>query len=118
MNRYLILPAVALLAACENGVAIPDFRGSGGDDRGTFTPEATASAPVAEAAPLVAKERLVAATEANGCVINITTIATIMQQAAVGNDELPGLVTELENEGRIAPEGTDGLRLTTPTCTA
>jgi len=125
MKRFLIIPAFAALAACEGGLAIPDFRGSGGEDRGLFRTAPTASeadvsetGPLTATTPLVAKDRLVAATEANGCVINVTTIANIMQEAAIGNDELAGIVTELETDGLIATEGTDGLRLQTPTCTA
>ena len=123
MKRFLILPTFALLAACENGLAIPDFRGVGGDDRGTMQTGTSAMAnpqfdSSVDLVPQTAKERLIAATEASGCVINVSTIAGIMQDAAVGNDELPGLVTELENDGLIAPTGPDGLRLKTPTCTA
>jgi len=113
MKRFALIPAFAALAACEGGFDIPDFRPSGSEPAAS-SPAAAQPAPTV----LTAKERLVAATEANGCIINITTIATIMSAATIGNDELPGLVTELENEGRIAPEGEDGLRLTTPACTA
>jgi len=117
MTRFLLVPAFALLAACDGSLAIPDLREGLGGGSADMAAEVPAEAAM-EAAPLTAKARLIAATEANGCAINISTIATIMQEAAVGNDELPGLVTELETDGLIETVGTDGLRLTTPTCTA
>ncbi len=118
MKRIVLLAAMTALAACEGGFSIPDFRGSGGDDRGTFRPDPVASDPVELPAPLVAKERLVAAIEANGCVFSTATATAILSTAAVGTDELGGLMTELEAEGRIVSEGSDALRIVSPTCTA
>lgn len=114
MKRIVLLAAITALAACENGLSIPDLRGAMGSDRGTLRPDPVA---VETPAPMVAKERLAAAMEANGCVFNSGTATAIMTGAAIGTDELGGLMTELETEGRIVKDGSE-LRIVSPTCTA
>lgn len=72
-----------------------------------------ASAPTLQ---LSDKQRLVAAIESNGCVINISTIAAIMSQASINQDQLAALTVELENDGALAPDGTDTVRLSSNNC--
>ena len=62
------------------------------------------------------KQRLVAAIESNGCVINVSTIAAIMAQASINQNQLAALTVELENDGALAPDGTDTVRLSSNNC--
>lgn len=72
-----------------------------------------ASAPTRQ---LSDKERFVAAIESNGCVINIATIGPIMSQASINQDQLATLTVALENDGVLAPDGTDTVRLSSNNC--
>lgn len=72
-----------------------------------------ASAPTQQ---LTDKQRLVAAIEGNGCVINISTIGAILSQASINQDQLAALTVELETEGALAPDGTDTVRLSSNNC--
>lgn len=107
MKPVLALAAVGLLAACENGFVVPDFRDALG---GPSTPEAAPTVQLSD------KERLVAAIEANGCVIDINTIGPIMAQASINQDQLASLTLELESEGALAPDGEEQVRLTSANC--
>ncbi len=112
MKPLFALTAMAFLAACENGLVVPDLRGA------APTP-AAAGAPEEVLAPTVQlsdKERFVAAIENNGCNININTIGPIMAQASINQDQLAGLTVELEGEGALAPDGDESVRLTSPNC--
>ena len=62
------------------------------------------------------KQRFVAAIEGNGCVINTSTIAAIMSQASINQNQLTTLTVELENDGALAPDGTDTVRLSSNNC--
>lgn len=62
------------------------------------------------------RERFVAAIEANGCVINISTIAPIMAQASINQDQLATLTNQLEADGMLSPDGTDTVRLSSNNC--
>lgn len=62
------------------------------------------------------KQRFVAAIESNGCVINVATIGGIMSQASINQDQLATLTVELENDGALAPDGTDTVRLSSNNC--
>ena len=62
------------------------------------------------------KQRLVAAIESNGCVINVSTIAGILTQASINQNQLAALTVELENDGALAPDGTDTVRLSSNNC--
>lgn len=116
MKKLFAIPALALLSACADGVNMPDFRGGGsGDTGGAAMTDDTAMAPMQ---PMVATERLIAAAESNGCVINQSTIVPIMQQAAIGTDELAGVVSQLEADGRAVPDGETAVRIVSSNCTA
>jgi hypothetical protein len=62
------------------------------------------------------KERFVAAIETNGCVINVATIGPIMAQASINQDQLATLTVALQNDGVLAPDGTDTVRLSSNNC--
>jgi hypothetical protein len=62
------------------------------------------------------KQRLVSAIESNGCVINVGTIGAILSQASINQTQLANLTVELENEGALAPDGTDTVRLSSNNC--
>jgi len=108
--RYALIP-VSLLALTACSLEMPDFRegGMGAD---------TAAAPEAPAAPISAKERFVAATEANGCVFNADNVATIMSAAELSAGDLENILTELVDEGRATPSGDAAFAITTPACVA
>lgn len=76
------------------------------------TPQ-TASAPTPQ---LSDKQRLVAAIESNGCLMNASTIAPIMAQASINQTQLAALTVELESDGALAPDGTDTVRLSSNNC--
>lgn len=78
---------------------------------GTTAPQA--SAPTVQ---LSDKERLVAAIEGNGCVINAGTIGGILADASINQNDLAPLVVELETEGRLAPDGETTVRLSSNNC--
>jgi len=122
MNRFLILPAFAFLAACEGSLAIPDFRG-GGDGGGLFRSAPSeddamemAGEPMSATTPLTAKDRLLAATEANGCVMSPETIPAISQEAIVGPAEIEAIILRLVEDGSLIPEG-NAFRANSPACT-
>lgn len=109
MTRWALLPAVFLLGACENGLAIPDFRSafSGAAD--------AAPAPTLQ---LSDKERFVGAIAANGCLINPTNVGPVLQQASISADQSAVLLTELVDEGTLVEgePGSDTLRLIPASC--
>ena len=107
--RYALIPASFLaLAACD--MTIPDFRGGG---TGEVAP---AAAPAAPAAPVSAKERFVAAAEANGCVLNSGNVATVMTEAQLSAGDLENIMLTLVSEGRAVAAGDAAFTITTPAC--
>jgi len=103
MTRFVLLPAFAALAACSNG--IPDG----------LRP-APSVAPAPEVVQLTATERLVTATEANGCIISPDTIGAIMSQASLSQDDVVRIVPQLAEQGRASVEGDATVRLTGGNC--
>ena len=77
----------------------------------TGTTEVSAPTP-----QLSDKDRFVSAIEANGCVMNVANIAAIMSQASINRDQLATLTVALENDGALAPDGTDTVRLSSNNC--
>jgi len=108
MKPFALFSVMVLLAACENGVAIPDLRA-------TPTPAASA-APVAPTPQPTDKQRFIAAIENNGCVISTSTIGAILTQASINQGQLANLTVELEQEGALMPEGDSAVRLTSARC--
>ena len=102
MKTWALVPAVLFLAACENGLAIPDFRD-----------EPEAAAPTLQ---LSDKERLTAAIAANGCTISPVNVGPVLQQASVAASQSSGLLLEMVNEGTLFEDGADTLRLAPALC--
>jgi len=96
MKKWCVLPAVLMLAACENGLAIPDLRGAIGG--------AEAAEPTVQ---LSDKQRFIAAIGANGGSISPANVGTILQQASLGADRSSELLIEMVDEGTLV-EGAPG----------
>lgn len=103
MRTLALVPAVLMLAACENGVAFPDFRGDVAE-----VAEPTAQVPD--------KVRLTTAIAANGCTISPANVGPILQQASIGASQSSGLLLEMVNEGTLSEDGADTLRLAPALC--
>lgn len=103
MKPIVLTSTLVAMTAC---IQVPDFRGGG-----TTEPEPAA-------VQMTAKERLVAATEANGCTLDPTTIGTILAEANLSTDDLRTVVPELEAEGRIVGAGETSLRIVSANCPA
>lgn len=108
--RYALIP-VSFLALSACAVTMPDFRPVGG----VAAPE-PAIAPQAPVMPTSAKERFVAAAEANGCGLNAGNVTTVMAEAQLTSGDLETILTDLVAEGRATPVGDSAFRLTTPAC--
>ncbi|SHG80568.1 hypothetical protein SAMN05444003_1011 [Cognatiyoonia sediminum] len=114
MKQIALVSGFAALSACSGGLEVPDLRGAG---EGLFG--SGSDAAVEDAAPaLTAKERLVAAVEAQGCVIDPTTINAVLASAQLSTDDLQTVVPELEAEGRIVGAGETALRIVSANCPA
>ena len=114
MNRILLITGFAALSACSGGFEIPDLR-PGGDGM--------ASEPMAqdvmEAPALTAKERLVAAVEAEGCVLDASTINSVLANAQLSTSDLAAAAGELEAEGRAVGDQAAGtIRIVSANCPA
>ena len=108
--RFALIP-VSLLALSACSLEIPDFR-MGADAE----PAAAPAAPAPN--PLSAKERFVAAAEANGCVLNAGNVATVMSEAQLSAGDLENIMLTLVSEGRATPAGDSAFIITTPACAA
>ena len=98
MKSWVLIPAVLLLAGCENGFAVPDFRGMlGGGD----------AAAVEPTLQLSDRERLVAAIAANGGSISPANVGPILEQASVSADQSTALLTAMVEDGTLI-EGAPG----------
>ena len=114
MMKQLSIVCLATLSACSGGLEVPDLRGAG---EGVFA--GGLDAPVEDAArTLTAKERLVAAVETQGCVIDPTTINSVLASAQLSTNDLQSVVPELEAEGRIVGVGQTALRIVSANCPA
>ncbi len=109
--RFALIP-VSFLALSACALEIPDFRGGG------LTAPAEEPVAAAPASPVSAKERFVAAAEANGCVLNADNVATVMNEAQLSTGDLQNILLSLSSEGRAVPAENDSFRLTTPACAA
>ncbi len=113
MNRIALVTGIVALSACSGGFDMPDLR-SGGD---TGAEPMDAMAPAGPA--LTAKERLVAAVEGQGCVINASTINAIMANASLSSTDLAAAAGELEAEGRaVGDQAAGSIRIVSPGCPA
>lgn len=108
MRYALIAVSILALSACD--LTIPDFRGGGNTE--------VAAAPVVPASPVSAKERFVAAAEANGCVLNAGNVATVMTEAQLSAGDLENIMLSLVSEGRATPAGDSAFTITTANCAA
>ena len=105
MKPIVLMSALIAMTAC---IQVPDFRGGG-----TAEPEPAA-------VQMTAKERLVAAMEGAGCVLNPQNVVEIMTTAQLDPSDLERAATELDAEGRIvdANEATSSMRLVSTNCPA
>lgn len=103
MIRYALVPAIFAISACTSGIPA-----------GLSGPASVAPAP--EVVQRTATERLVSATEANGCMINATTIGPIMAQASVSQADVVRIVPQLAEAGRATVDGDSTVRLTGGNC--
>jgi hypothetical protein len=69
-------------------------------------PAARAPQPVGATASLSPSDRLVAAIEAEGCVLSRDNVAAVLLRSNLTQADLPGITAALEQQGRI--ESTDG----------
>jgi len=67
---------------------------------------------------LTAKERLIAAAEAQGCVISTDNAASVTTAASVSKEELEAALLALVSEGLAAPNADNALELKTANCAA
>ena len=103
MFRYALLPAFVAVSACSNG--IPAGLG-----------QAPSVAPAPAVVQLTAEQRLINAAEANGCVIDATTIGPIMAQASISQDDVVRIVPQLAAAGQATVDGDSTVRLTGGNC--
>lgn len=75
---------------------------------------APAPAPVEAAA--TPEERLVAALEAEGCVLTRDNVGAVLLRASLTQAELPGLTSSLQSQGRLEAAGGDAIRVLSPNC--
>lgn len=109
MIRYVALVSLAGLAACAAPIPVA------GPVVAVPVPPEPEPAPAPN--PLSAKERFVAAVEANGCVMTAQNVRAIMSQATVGTGDLENIIVSLTNEGRAVPDGAN-IRVISDTCVA
>ncbi|MEL6841353.1 MAG: hypothetical protein AAFP85_18870 [Pseudomonadota bacterium] len=107
MVRYIACASLIGLTACAVPVPV------GGPVVAVPVPAEPEPAPN----PQSAKERFVAAVEANGCVMTAGNVRTIMEQATVGTGDLENIIVALQAEGRAAADGAN-IRVITDTCVA
>ncbi len=107
MTRFIAFAAFVGLSACVVPVPAP-APVPGADSVVQLDPAPN---------PMSAKERFVAAVEANGCVMTASNVPAILDQATVGTSELESIVVALTLEGRVAPDGAN-IRVITDTCPA
>ncbi|MEN8895327.1 MAG: hypothetical protein ABF248_04460 [Yoonia sp.] len=111
MIRATLFLGVCGLSACAN---ITDFRSTLGSALAP-TP-AVAPAPAAAPTVLTAKERLLAAIDTQGCVLDATNVGAVLAAATITREELLQLTPQLQTEGRVAVSGTGSIRSTSATC--
>lgn len=107
MVRYIAAASLMGLTACVAPVSV-----TGPGTVPTIEPD-----PVPAPNPQSAKERFVAAVEANGCVMTAQNVRTIMDQATVGTGDLENIIVSLQSEGRATPDGAN-IRVITDNCVA
>ena len=112
MMRFALIPAFATLAACGD-LTVPDFRNLGGGSETTAV-----QAPTEVTVQLTAKERLVAAAEAQGCVISKDNAASVTTAASLSKEELEAALLDLVSEGLAVPNANQALELKTANCAA
>ena len=111
-----LLPMLVMLAACappppddvilepitEQNIYNP--AASAAPDPITSEPIASGpigASPITPVAPASDKERLVAAIEANGCVLNLDNSERILRELGFGEEQLGRIGGELKQEGRV-----------------
>ena len=109
--RFAVIPlSLVALSACS--LEIPDFRAGGAGA------DAAPAAMETPSEPISAKERFVAAAEANGCSLNADNVATVMTEAQLSAGDLENIMLALVAEGRATPAGDSAFTITTPACTS
>ena len=113
MRLIAFLPAFVLLAACSSPVPdsgaplepIVEDNVYDPSATGVVSPEPVTTGPISSAplpsAPLSDKERLVAAIEANGCVLNPENSERILLELGIPQEQFSQIGGELMLEGRV-----------------
>ena len=102
--KFATLGACMALSACSGGMAgMPD-------DMGLTT------VPAPAAIPRTPEDRLVAAIEANNCVLTASNVEPILLQANLTQAELAAIVPELAAAGRAEVAATGTIRVLTNNC--
>ncbi|MGZ9810446.1 hypothetical protein ACXN5S_08275 [Pseudoroseicyclus sp. H15] len=124
MKAAFALMAIAGLAACSVN---PD-RITGGPDQspliefngglfgGTTTSTPAAQAPETPVVPANAEDRLVAAIEANGCVLTAGNVDSVLLQANLTTDQLRAVTETLVDAGRAELSGEGAIRVMSTNC--
>lgn len=106
---FAALALLSLTAACAPFMAAP-----------ASNPAPAQPAPQVQppAPPATPKDRLVAAIEANGCLLTPDNVGGILLRANLTRDELAALTQELRAEGRVEvpPAGGGTIRLLSQNC--
>jgi len=114
MNRFVLIPVFGVVSACGD-LAVSDFRNLGDAAAPAVQTPAAVIAPTVQLGP---KDRLVAAAEAQGCVISTANAASVTAAASVSKEELEAALLALVTEGLAAPNADNALELKTANCTA
>ena len=113
MRLIALLPAIVFLAACSSPVPdsgaplepIVEDNVYDPSATGVVSPEPITTGPISSAplpsAPLSDKERLVAAIEANGCVLNAENSERILLELGIPQEQFGQIGAELMQEGRV-----------------
>jgi len=83
---------------------------------GCAMPLARPAAPGAVPVAATPKDRLVAAIEANNCVLTAENVGAVMLRADLTQAELTALTPQLQAEGRVEVAGSGAIRLLSENC--
>ena len=72
--------------------------------------------PVGVAASVAPVDRLIAAIEAEGCILDTNNSGAVLLRANLTRDELAPLMSQLAGEGRVEASGESSIRLLSDNC--
>jgi hypothetical protein len=107
--RITTVVAALTLAACSsNGTVIARL--------GNDMPANPVTQATVQPAVLTAKERLVAAIEANNCSLTADNVGAVLSQATISREELVQLTPQLQAEGRVETSGNGSIHVLSDRC--